>query len=632
MKKATILAVIIVCSYVCSAPAEGLSVEKERQLLELLRGWNSENPEVSLSDFFGYEPIKCGTPEMLAIRYYVEHGSPELKAAYETYADPRPDQAAPFWYGSPSGHFKVHYARVGPHAAYGSEGGTEVPDYVKSVAMIMDSVWMFEMDALGFSPPPSDSFYSPDADGRYDIYLVDMVTLGKGELYGYTVPERWTGNKYTYTSYMAMDNDFQEIAAYKDKPLDAARVTAAHEFFHAIQFGYDALEFEDPGYEPARRTHWMEMSAVWMEEQAYDYINDYYFYLPRFYDFVHLSLRTAHMTMHPGLFYQYAAVVWPLYLSQTMGREVVRTIWEKCAEIGGPNVFENAFEDAIVEVSGGAYDFRSALSGFYVWNYFTGARALRGFAFDEAKNYPMIPDSQLIETDDWQPYIQDHNSFPIDIELTAAGYDFLPDYLGANYLRFKPVRLDSTFRFIFHGEERRVWNLERDTVSFDWALRVAGLSVDIDETRLDVDPAIYSNYDTIYVADPWRYSDIIVVLTPFAETRYDNIHLDVSYGYSVIDTTIPITQVTFFDPYPNPLILSEASKVVFEVEQPRTDNIRLDVFTLAGEKVHHDLSSNSRFIDWDGRNENGETVASGMYLVSVRVGDESKIFKVAVIE
>ena len=50
----------------------------------------------------------------------------------------------------------------------------------------------------------------------------------------------------------------------------ASRVTAAHEFFHAVQFAYDASE--DPWL--------MEATATWMEERYADSINDNRQYLP----------------------------------------------------------------------------------------------------------------------------------------------------------------------------------------------------------------------------------------------------------------------------------------------------------------------------------------------------------------
>ena len=43
------------------------------------------------------------------------------------------------------------------------------------------------------------------------------------------------------TSFCVLDNDFAR-AQFGRAPMDTLRVTAAHEFFHAIQFNYDYRE------------------------------------------------------------------------------------------------------------------------------------------------------------------------------------------------------------------------------------------------------------------------------------------------------------------------------------------------------------------------------------------------------
>ena len=46
-------------------------------------------------------------------------------------------------------------------------------------------------------------------------------------------------------------------------------MTAAHEFFHAVQFAYNA--FQDS---------WLlESTAAWVEDEAFDSVNDNYQYL-----------------------------------------------------------------------------------------------------------------------------------------------------------------------------------------------------------------------------------------------------------------------------------------------------------------------------------------------------------------
>ena len=49
------------------------------------------------------------------------------------------------------------------------------------------------------------------------------------------------------TAFMVLDNDYQEIYSYQSRPIEAVRVTCAHEFFHVIHFGIDFTEADVNG-------------------------------------------------------------------------------------------------------------------------------------------------------------------------------------------------------------------------------------------------------------------------------------------------------------------------------------------------------------------------------------------------
>ena len=57
-----------------------------------------------------------------------------------------------------------------------------------------------------------------------------------------------------------LDNDYAR-SQYGIAPINSLRVTAAHEFFHAIQFAYDVDE----------DLWFMEGTATWVEDEVYDY-------------------------------------------------------------------------------------------------------------------------------------------------------------------------------------------------------------------------------------------------------------------------------------------------------------------------------------------------------------------------
>ena len=66
-----------------------------------------------------------------------------------------------------------------------------------------------------------------------------------------------------------LDNDYSRGEFPTNTPEENLQVTAAHEYFHAVQFGYDVAE-----------DGWvMEATATWAEDELYDGVNDNVQYL-----------------------------------------------------------------------------------------------------------------------------------------------------------------------------------------------------------------------------------------------------------------------------------------------------------------------------------------------------------------
>jgi hypothetical protein len=235
-----------------------------------------------------------------------------------------------------STHFCLHYTTVGSGAA--------TPDQVDATLASLEEVWSREVDALGFRAPPADS------DGIFDVYLQDLGSQG---LYGYCAPDSSTPHS---TSYCVLDNDF-DTSQYGAPPRNSLRVTAAHEFFHAIQFGYDTGE-----------DIWlMEGSAVWAEEQVYPAINDYLQYL-------RYSAITRPRTPadyqgadgSPDLFFRYGAVLFWKFLSERLGTPaIVRRVWEYADAANGSRYSLQAVAAALAERG---WSFPAAFAEFGVWN------------------------------------------------------------------------------------------------------------------------------------------------------------------------------------------------------------------------------------------------------------------------
>ncbi|GAB3858050.1 hypothetical protein GCM10028801_17410 [Nocardioides maradonensis] len=206
----------------------------------------------------------------------------------------------------------VHYVRSGADAPPNK-------GWVRHVLRTMGSVWTHEVDDLGFRRPPSDG--RRGGDGRFDVYLTDLGARG---LYGYCAPEtRVKGQPMTASGYCVLDNDFstKQYGAPRQVSLE---VTAAHEFFHAIQFGYDF-----------RADPWlMESTAVWMEESYADAANDNRRYLP--YGDLHRPGVPLDSYSTTGLA-QYGNWAFWEFLTQRYGDGLIRQVWNRVdARKGAP--------------------------------------------------------------------------------------------------------------------------------------------------------------------------------------------------------------------------------------------------------------------------------------------------------
>jgi hypothetical protein len=153
--------------------------------------------------------------------------------------------------------------------------GDGLRDWVETTMVVFEEVWAHEIETLRFRPPKSDATSSNnEGDGRLDVYLAN---LGNDGIYGFCTSDdpnlsRLGDPSYPYwdvSAYCVVDNDYDPAEYPAQTPLGNLQVTAAHEFLHASQFAYDVSE-----------DGWlMEGSAVWVEDEVYDDIDDNYQFL-----------------------------------------------------------------------------------------------------------------------------------------------------------------------------------------------------------------------------------------------------------------------------------------------------------------------------------------------------------------
>lgn len=209
-------------------------------------------------------------------------------------------------YLSASGKFKIHYTTTGTDA---------VPSlsWVQTVAQTLDDVAASYTSRQWQLAPTV-------GNAPFDVYLRNLAPEG---LYGVTNSDQsasTASHPNAFTSWMELDNNFTD-SIYKTgsyTPLQSLQITAAHEYHHAIQYGYNY--YFDIWY--------AEATSTWMEDELYDSVNQLYSYASSWFTQSMLSLDINASTSTGG---GYGRWIFNRYLSEKYGSDTVRNIWDSLA-------------------------------------------------------------------------------------------------------------------------------------------------------------------------------------------------------------------------------------------------------------------------------------------------------------
>jgi hypothetical protein len=605
----------------------------EDKLIQDLKGIYTQEAVKTPGNPTGH-PVDA-TPIILQAKHDFPFLSTQAKEAIYPFGA-RPTYPAPdteYTYNTPSGYFKIHFAKTGANAVFQpnvDNNGNGVPDYVDNCAAILDHIWTKEIDSLGYNVPPSDGWYPPTwgngGDGRYDIYLFN---LGLSYL-GFTQPETTSAPNpaipWSYTSWIELDNDYLSYPYYHSQ-YEWLSVTAAHEFFHAIQFGYDVSEFEYDPTDPVKtqKPYWMEMSATWMEDQVYDYINDYVYYLRSFFNSPWLSLRTFRSDgdLHP-----YGAMVWPTYLGEKFGKGIIKDIWDSCAQTAGDNVL--IATDQILSLHRSSLN--NAFQEFSVWNYFTADKAnpsILGFYSEGHLFVDNIGPIKVAET-------RRHAVFPVTDTVNQ-----FPQDLGSTYITFVPPSDTGGLRIYFEGDLGPEWNFS--------IIGYQGTSLPPWDTVVGLTTTPSSMNGMGLVIASWRFTEVPMVIARGATISTQNYQYrsTAQFDQSLNNGLLPPSADKIYQNFPNPFVITNTNSTTkFPLSLMSSSDVKLFIFTSSGELVwkhtwqnlsagNYDITNfpDPAFLpfQWDGRNLNGESVASGIYLYRIVTNGSSTTKKLVVV-
>jgi hypothetical protein len=506
-------------------------------------------------------------------------------------------------YTSPTGNFEIYYTTSGndavaPEDAYGysstswrtaeaSPNGT--PDYIDEIAWALDSAWSMEIERFEFQPPYAITDKS-HASSRYKVVVCDVRDYDNSELYGMTYPAGQADATTGLRSYMEIRNDWSLWNDYRLHPFEAAHITCAHEFFHAIQYAMGHAT--SPSYIDYFPGAWLEATAVLMEELAFDHVNDYIQYVKGFGGYF-TSPQSGVLLDGTGLDpYTNGIVAMYLYRHALDVPSIffIHAVFAKNQQKQLPFVQNLESTSAILDVQ-----WPNLLNRFHTASFFTGARA------DTAR---FLPDASLLPA--WNCLA---DSLDDSLRITKSIGQFALQTFVHERPRHYPDTLHIQFAAQPTGETGK------------WAA-----SIILKDTS-----AVYSVHSLLFeshsaghmaVTNWGAYSEAIVVATNGNGTVPRNASVYFT-GYQIEDLFLSQT----FDCYPNPVMKQQhgickiRGRYVTEISIYSIDGDLIAYTDVSSQANSAAFAPDSSGFDWNLRNASGKSVVPGTYIALVGYKD-----------
>lgn len=270
----------------------------------------------------------CITSILLEAKKNWDKLTPEAKSLFSVYT------ARPVLTNEQIGcstNFCFHYTLSGTDAVSSIDANSSgIPDYVEEMAGVFENVWT-QYQNRNYTMPPLDG--TAGGSNKYDVYISNLGSGGTGTLYGSVSPESVIGDNpqsaslteaTAMTSWMKMNKNYSWAITTTQTALDALKVTAAHEFFHSIQFG---TEIQNTNF-------FMEATAAWSEDEIYPGIDDNFQYLTSTFNYPDVALNLnanfdsslTSITNSPYERHWYGSWIFFRYLTDNTNSDLIRQI------------------------------------------------------------------------------------------------------------------------------------------------------------------------------------------------------------------------------------------------------------------------------------------------------------------
>ncbi len=489
-----------------------------------------------------------------------------------------------------NGMFRFHYTTTGSNAVSTADtNSNSIPDYIDVMSETFNTVDEYQLTTLGFSEPPGDSWYPTNNDnggnGSYDVYVRNA---GNG-VYGYVQPEDWadnTGNNENssanevnaFTSYMVMRHNYD---GFPNTLIENIQVTAAHEFFHAVQFGYDGFE-----------ESWVfEATSVQMEEMIYDDVNDCYQYMSSWFNNPHQALNLDSDDRWYGSFIFFE------YVNSHLSVDAIKAFWEQSithdSYYGEYSIqtLDEAFQDL-------SSNFSSMLNGMSIANRVLSSSVyISPYYYEEADSYTVTP-----------------STFST-VSFTAGGNDTVSSTnLESNAAQYIKLNTNDPVSVSLANDVGNNSDLELHAIiSFGdsaWTI-LSSNPINVNQTSAS----------SIY----------LVVVSQNPDASNFDYTLSFTDGVASVEPEIPMS-FSVSNAYPNPF----NPQTHIQIDLSVSEKINVFIYDINGRFVktllNGKINAGQHVLTWNGLDGNGNPASSGTYLVRLKGEKEESWQKVTLLK
>jgi len=371
-------------------------------------------------------------------------------------------------------NFLIHWISVGDGRLVQNQDSNHdgIPDMVEQTGAVLEATRAWLLSRGYRMPIDTNDYY-------VNIYFDDIGPYYLGLTYPIDYPSTHS------RAFIVLTSDFSGGTLPDGSLLsafDAMRTTATHEFFHACQFAYDAMEDH----------WWMEATAVWSQEQpgpAWDDVNDYLWHVIEYLYYPEVALDDPNASWH-----WYSDVMWALFLHHHIDPDgsIIREIWETCE---GTTALQANRDVLAAHVAGG---FDEAWLDFLVANYKAD--------YPEAAQFPAEYGFLWVE-----PTIY---TYPTGTRIP----EFPPAGLASNYVRFYPSGLAGyNLHLTWNGLGISPWSgilMTRNGAAYTRSATYSGTPAEVrafnegmDEAMLIVTPTMSG----LYNSQTWSFNASLIL-------------------------------------------------------------------------------------------------------------------------